>query len=135
MVSPRPEEIRRTLAERVARRVQGHGITRASVDAAVAKVLGALDASGEGTSPTSAAPADQPGIVATLSGRSVPDLASRVRAALEHEGVSVQTIGSAMAGNHNVVTLHVSSDARPAVERVARTLALSLAFVPAEPGR
>ena len=129
MVSPRPDEIRRLLAERVARRVQGHGISRASVDAAVQSVLGALDGRTPSTQTIAAERGPQLSIVAALTGRSVPDLASRVRAALEREGVQVETLGSAMAGNHNVVTIQVTSSSRAAVERVAGALKVSVSFV------
>ena len=135
MVSPRPDEIRRTLAERVARRVQGHGISRASVDGAVDKVLGALSAAQGGTAPDTSGRGDGSSVVAALTGRSVPDLASRVRAALSKEGVAVGAIGSATAGNHNVVTLSVDGPARAALERVADALKVSVTFVPEEGAR
>jgi hypothetical protein len=130
MVAQRPDEIRRKLSERVARRVQGHGIPRATVDAAVDKVLSALDAKDSGAVSTAPPSAPQSSIVVALTGRSVPDLASRVRAALEREGVTVDTIGSAMAGSHNVVTLRVSSASRAIVDRVASALKLSVSLVP-----
>ena len=134
MVSPRPDEIRRTLAERVARRVQGHGISRASVDGAVDKVLGALSAAQDGTAP-GVSPSGGSSVVAALTGRSVPDLASRVRAALSKEGVAVGAIGSATAGNHNVVTLSIDGPARAALERVADALQVSVTFVPEDGAR
>jgi hypothetical protein len=134
MVSLRPDEIRRTLAERVARRVQGHGISRASVDGAVDKVLGALSEAQDGPAPGASWPAGS-SVVAAVTGRSVPDLASRVRAALATEGVAVGAIGSATAGNHNVVTLSVDGPARAALERVADALKVSVTFVPGEGAR
>ena len=134
MVSLRPDEIRRTLAERVARRVKGHGISRASVDGAVDKVLGALSAAQDGPAP-GASWSEGSSVVAALTGRSVPDLASRVRAALAKEGVAVGAIGSATAGNHNVVTLSVDGPARAALERVADALKVSVTFVPGEGAR
>jgi hypothetical protein len=134
MVSLRPDEIRRTLAERVARRVQGHGISRASVEGAVDKVLGALSET-QGAHGQGAPPPEGPSVLAALTGRSVPDLASRVRAALVNEGVAVGAIGSAAAGNHNVVTLSVDEPARAALERVADALKVSLTFVPVEGAR
>ena len=134
MVSQRPDEIRRTLAERVARRVQGHGISRASVDAAVTTVLHALQ-----TTPTPAERTTPSGreslVIAAFSGRSVPDLASRVRAALAREGVTPDTLGSATAGNHNVVTVRLAESARGASERAASALGVSLSFVPEESSR
>ena len=134
MVSSRPDEIRRTLAERVARRVQGHGISRASVDRAVDKVLVALSTAQDGAAPSASGPATS-SVLAALTGRSVPDLASRVRAALVKEGVAVGAIGSASAGNHNVVTLSVDEAARGALERAAVALNVSLTFVPEEGAR
>jgi len=133
MVSLRPDEIRRTLAERVARRVQGHGISRASVDGAVDKVLGALSEAQDGPAPGASRP--EGSVVAAVTGRSVPDLASRVRAALAKEGVAVGAIGSATAGNHNVVTLSVDGPTRAALERVAVALKVSVTFVPGEAAR
>ena len=133
MVSLRPDEIRRTLAERVARRVQGHGISRASVDGAVDKVLGALSEAQDGAAPDASWP--EGSVVAAVTGRSVPDLASRVRGALAKEGVAVGAIGSATAGNHNVVTLSVDGPARAALERVADMLKVSVTFVPGEGAR
>lgn len=131
MVSQRPDEIRRTLADRVARRVQGHGISRASVDAAVTTVLAALQ-----TSSTAAAapgvPARGTFVIAAFSARSVPDLASRVRGALAREGVTPDTLGSAMAGNHNVVTARIPDSARASSERAASALGASISFVSEE---
>ena len=134
MVSPRPDEIRRTLAERVARGVQRHGISRVSVDRAVDEVLGALSATQDAPASSASRPPG-PLVLAALTGRSVPDLASRVRAALVQEGVAVGAIGSATAGNHNVVTLSVDEPTRPALERVASALKVSLTFVPEEGAR
>jgi hypothetical protein len=135
MVSPRPDEIRRTLADRVARRVQGHGISRASVDGAVDKVLAALGSAQQSPAPVAATQGDSPRVLAAFSGRSAPDLASRVRAALEREGVAVGAIGSAMAGNHNVVTLSVPQTTRERLERVAGALGVSLTIVPEDAAR
>jgi hypothetical protein len=101
------------------------------VDRAVDKVLGALSAAQDAPDPN----ASRPLVLAALTGRSVPDLASRVRAALVQEGVAVGAIGSATAGNHNVVTLSVDEPARPALERVANALKVSLTFVPEEGAR
>lgn len=134
MVSPRSDEIRRTLAERVARRVQRHGISRASVERAVDKVLVALSSAETAPAPSASRP-QAPSVLAALTGRSIPDLASRVRAALVTEGVQVGAIGSAAAGNHNVVTLSVDEPSRAALERVAEALKLSLTFVPEEGAR
>jgi hypothetical protein len=141
MVTPRPDEIRRTLAERVNRRVQGHGISRASVDDAVDKVLQSLGAAGAnpaseaGDSSRASTPVSSNAksgarqVLVALSARSVPDLASRVRTALAKDGITVGAIGTAMAGNHNVVTYSLDESARPAIERVATSLTASLTFV------
>ena len=134
MVSRQSDEIRRTLAERVARRVQSHGISRASVDRAVDKILVALSTAEGAPAPRVSRP-EGPLVLAALTGRSVPDLASRVRAALVKEGVAVGPIGSATAGSHNVVTLSVDEPARGAVERVAHALEVSLTFVPEDAAR
>lgn len=131
MVSQRPDEIRRTLAERVARRVQGHGISRASVDAAVTSVLDALQTS---SAPAARVDTSARGsyVIAAFSARSVPDLASRVRAALAHEGLAAETLGSAAAGNHNVVTVRLPESGRAPGERAAAALGASITFVPEE---
>jgi hypothetical protein len=104
------------------------------VDRAVDNVLGALSAAQDMPAPSASRPSGQL-VLAALTGRSVPDLASRVRAALVQEGVTVGAIGSATAGNHNVVTLSVDEPARAAVERVASALKVSLTFVSEEAAR
>ena len=43
MVTSRPEDLRRVVADRVAQRVAGRGVSRAAVDAAVGSVFGALE--------------------------------------------------------------------------------------------
>jgi hypothetical protein len=104
------------------------------VDRAVDNVLGALSAAQDMSAPSASRPSGPP-VLAALTGRSVPDLASRVRGALAKEGVAVGAIGSATAGNHNVVTLSVDEPARAVLERVASALKVSLTFVPEEGAR
>ena len=125
MVMARLDETRVALTERVARRVQAHGIPRASVEAAVDRVLATLDAGRTGESGW---------VVAAFGARSVPDLASRVRGALGREGVPEAELGAATAGQHTVVTVRVPTTARDAVERIASQLSLSLSFLSDEAG-
>ena len=70
-------------------------------------------------------------VIAAVSGRSAPDLGSRLRAALGREGVSICALGIATRGRHTVVTLQVPAAARQALERVAAEQSLSLSFDPA----
>ena len=73
-------------------------------------------------------------LVAAVTARSVPDLASRLRATLAREGVTVGPIGIAAAGLHHVATLEIASSARPALEAAARALGAQLSIV-SEDGR
>ncbi len=122
------------VADRVAQRVAGRGVSRAAVDAAVGSVFGALEsrraASGgrqaSGSTPDSA-PA--PILVAAVTARSLPDLASRLRAALAREGVTAGPIGIAAAGLHHVATLEIVGADRQALEVAARTLGAPLSIV------
>jgi hypothetical protein len=134
MAKTQGRDLRRALAERVTRQLAGRGISRAAVDDAVGRVVAALDA-----------PADRPAAVegagnggqllAALSARSTPDLASRVRRELEREGLVVDALGHGSAGQHTVVTLRLPASARPALERLAERSRLSLSlFAPAESG-
>ena len=68
-------------------------------------------------------------LVAAVTARSVPDLASRLRSALGREGISVGSIGIATAGLHHVATLEIASGARPALESAARALGAQLSIV------
>jgi|SRR5688500_16090707 len=127
----RREELRRTLAERVARKVDGHRIDRRVIDATVDRVVAALDA---GDAATASAPAasrapDAAMLLAAVSARSTPDLASRVRAALEREGVRDVELGRGSAGRHSVVTVRAPAAARAALERIAARDGLSLSFL------
>lgn len=122
------------VADRVAQRVAGRGVSRAAVDAAVGSVFGALEsrraargaphASGSAPDTTPA-----PTLVAAVTARSLPDLASRLRAALAREGVTVGPIGIAAAGLHHVATLEIAGSARQALEASARALGAQLSIV------
>ena len=98
-------------------------------DAAVGSVMAAIDARTAGTA--TAAPDVGSGsmIVAAVTARSLPDLASRLRSALGREGVSVGSIGIAAAGLHHVATLEIAGAARPALETAARALGAQLSIV------
>lgn len=132
VMAPR-EDIRRTLTERVASRVAGEGIPRASIEAAVDGVVAALGSRSAGAAParTDAAPGtmpDGPTMIAALSGQSAPDLGSRLRAALARDGVRVAALGIATRGRHTVVTLRLPASARQALERIAAEQSLSLSI-------
>jgi hypothetical protein len=102
-------------------------VSRSAVDSAVGSVLAALDARTGGT--TSASDAALPTLVAAVTARSLPDLASRLRSTLAREGVSVGSIGIAAAGLHHVATLEISAAARPALEATCRALGAQLSIV------
>lgn len=127
----RSDTVRRALADRVARRVAGSGISRHIVEEAVDRVVTALGAhtpvAGE------AMPVMQPTIVAALMSRSAPDLGSRVRAALQAAGAAVLDLGVASAGRHTVVTVRVPAGARAALDTTAASLQLALTMVPDDP--
>ena len=138
MVMVPREDIRRTLTERVASRVAGEGISRASIEAAVDGVVAALD-SRSAPAPSTVAPAgpqaaafmpDSKSMIAALSGLSAPDLASRLRAALARDGIRVAALGIATRGRHTVVTLRLPASARQALERIASEHSLSLSIDP-----
>ena len=131
----RPEDLRRTVADRVAQRVAGRGVSRAAVDSAVGSVLSALETRSGGTTAVStptAAPATM--LVAAVTARSIPDLASRLRSALGREGLTVGSIGMAAAGLHHVATLEVPASGRPALEAACRALGAQLSIVSGESG-
>jgi hypothetical protein len=134
IVPSRPEDLRRTVADRVAQRVAGRGVSRAAVDAAVGSVMAALDARSSGAPAASPGASAGPTLVAAVTARSLPDLASRLRAALGREGVTVGSIGIAAAGLHHVATLEIASSARPALEAAARALGGQASIV-SEDGR
>lgn len=104
-------------------------MSRAAVDAAVGSVLAALD-----RAPT-AAPGTGGELVAAVTARSVPDLASRLRAALAGSGVEVGPIGIAASGFHHVATLRIPAAARPQLESAARALGASVSVVDDEASR
>ena len=137
MVTVPREDIRRTLTERVASRVAGEGISRASIEAAVDGVVAALGhrsasaASSPASPPAAHAPVlDGATMIAALSGQSAPDLGSRLRAALARDGIRVAALGIATRGRHTVVTLRLPAAARQALERIAAEQSLSLSIDP-----
>jgi len=91
--------------------------------------MDALEARGAGTSEAGAASGSGTMLVAAVTTRSLPDLASRLRAALGREGATVGTIGIAAAGLHHVATLEIASSARPALEAAVRALGAQLSIV------
>ena len=125
------------LAERVASRVAGQGIARASIEAAVDGVVAALDrrvAPGAAPAAGAGAPSAMPdggAMIAAVTGQSSPDLGSRVRAALARDGIRVASLGVATRGRHTVVTLRLPVSARAALERIASEMSLSLSIDPA----
>ena len=125
----RSDDLHRTLVDRVARRVEGRGVSRAAVDAAVGSVLAALDRAPA----ASAAPAET--LVAAVTARSTPDLASRLRGALAREGIEAGEIGIAASGLHNVATLRIAAAARPQLERAATALGATVSVVSEETSR
>lgn len=122
-------DMRRSLSDRVAKLVAGRGIPRRSIDAAVARVLTALE-----KAPALPVVPGAPGIVATFTASASPDLASRVRAALEKDGVVVQELGAASVGRHTVVTARIPGEARAVAARLSERLSLSLTIVDAPSG-
>jgi hypothetical protein len=122
-------DIRETLVQRVERQVAGKGIPRQVVEAAVARVVDALD------SASPSVPAAGPSLIAAFTARSSPDLASRVRQALRTEGVTDIELGIGTAGQHTVVTIRTSASARSALETVATKLTASLSILPSDSAR
>lgn len=129
IVPSRPEDLRRTVADRVAQRVAGRGVSRAAVESTVASVLDAIEARNAGTPDVSRDAGSGTMLVAAVTARSVPDLASRLRTALAREGTTVGSIGIAAAGLHHVATLEIASSARPALEAAVRALGAQLSIV------
>ena len=148
------DSIRRTLRDRVAKRVAGQGVPRHAIDRAVDAVVDALptdvieDSPGQRTagparSPQSAArsavpaarsavPAGDRGVaevVLAVTAVSVPDLASRVRGTLDRAGVRVSDAATATAGRHTVVTVRVRADARAAAEQAATAAGWKVSLV------
>ena len=117
-------DMRRALADRVQRRVEGRGIPRQVIDDAVARVGDALDQ----RSPVSVS---QPAvIVGVFTATSAPDLGSRVRAALQAESVTPLGMGSSTSGRHTVAAVRIAADARLVAEQIAARLSASVSFVP-----
>lgn len=126
MSSARSDDLHRTLVDRVAHRVEGRGVPRAAVDAAVGSVLAALERA------PAALPASSGTMVAAVTARSMPDLASRLRGALAREGVQLGEIGIASSGLHNVATVRIAASARPKLESAAGSLGASVSVVSEE---
>jgi len=102
------------------------------VDAAVGSVMAALDARTTGVRTAPSGGAAGPLLVAAVTARSLPDLASRLRTALAREGITVGSIGIAAAGLHHVATLEIAGSARPALEAATRALGAQLSIVSGE---
>ena len=117
--------VRRALRERVARKVAGSGISSRAIERAVDAVIAALP-------DTAALDATAgPEVIIALSARSVPDLGSRVRAALQKEGVAVSEVAVATAGQHTVVTLRAPAAARDRIGRIAEGQKASFTIIDA----
>lgn len=119
-------DMRRALAERVQRRVEGRGIPRHVIEDAIARVGDALERSPS----ASDGPAYPTPIVAVFAAASAPDLGSRVRAALQAESAAPLGMGTGTSGRHTVAAVRLPVGARAAAERVAAKLAASVSFVP-----
>ena len=123
-------DTRRALAERVQRRVEGRGIPRQVIDDAVTRVADALDQhvwpTRMGQAEGDAAPRS---IVAVFTAPFMPDLGSRVRAALAREAVRPLAMGIGASGRHTVAAVRVTPDARSAAERAAARASVSVSFV------
>jgi hypothetical protein len=119
-------DTRQALAERVRRRVEGRGIPRHVIDDAIARVSDALDRQASAPASTTEA---RP-IVAVSAASAAPDLGSRVRAALDAESAPPIAMGTSTSGRHTVATVRLAANARPAAERVASRLSVSVSFVP-----
>ena len=103
------------------------------MDSAVGSVLAALETRSGGAAATgTAAGAPATMLVAAVTARSIPDLASRLRSALGREGLTVGSIGIAAAGLHHVATLEIPAGARPALEAACRALGAQLSIVSGE---
>lgn len=110
------EAVRTALRERVARKVAGSGISPRAIDRAVDAVVRALPSD---VDRVPAAGSGEGEIIVALSARSVSDLGSRVRAALEKDGVRVIDVAVASAGQHTVVTLRAPSSTRDRISKIA----------------
>ncbi|HEX4936293.1 MAG TPA: hypothetical protein VFV33_24095 [Gemmatimonadaceae bacterium] len=122
------------LVQRVARKLTRAVARPEVIGDAVDRTLGALAARAarSGASSASAGPADvsraTPGGgetdegVAVLAAAGIPDLASRVRCALDGEGVAIGALAAATEGRHTVVTLRVRSASAGQVRVAAEAL-------------
>jgi hypothetical protein len=114
------------LRERVARKVAGSGISPRAIERAVDAVVSALPPDLEAGS----APAGGDVVIA-VAARSIADLGSRVRAALEKDGVRVHEVAVASAGQHTVVTLRAPAAARERISKIAEGLKASFTVLDA----
>lgn len=108
------QDIRGLLADRVERKLAGRRVKRAVIDAAVERVVAALAKA----PPTP----NEDALVMALSAASLPDLASRVSAALARGGIVPLEMAHARAGRHAVVTMRVTMAQRGPVEGIAAEL-------------
>lgn len=105
------------LIARVERKLTRRRVERTIIADAVDRVASALAARDERPVAASA-----PGAVVAVSADSMPDLASRLRRALEAEGSRIGELGSATEGRHTVVTLLLGKDQEGALDRAAAQL-------------
>ena len=124
------EAVRNALRERVARKVAGSGISPRAIARAVDAVVSALPAGVDAGSPGSDGE-----VVIAVAARSVSDLGSRVRAALEKDGVRVNEVAVASAGQHTVVTLRAPAGARDRIAKIAEGLKASFTVLDAAAAR
>ena len=124
------EAVRTALRERVARKVAGSGISPRAIARAVDAVVSALP-----TDVNPAAPVSEGEVVIAVAARSVSDLGSRVRAALEKDGVRVNEVAVASAGQHTVVTLRAPAAARDRIAKIAEGLKASFTVLDAAGAR
>lgn len=104
--------------ERSRSRTRVPRVSREVIRDAVDRTLGALPASvGAAEEPVPAGEG-----VAVLAAVSTPDLASRVRRAVEKEGVAVMSMAAATEGRYTVVTLQLPLAAAAQVRAAAQTL-------------
>ena len=122
---------RRALVERVVKLVRGRGVSRSAVEQTVDRILAVLPAETADTSTVATSSATS--LLAAVSARSVPDLASRVRRDLEAEGAAILDLGSGTAAQYTVVTVRVSASARDALQRLAERSGFSLTFPDPQP--
>ena len=127
------DELERALAARVAGMVEGRGIPRARVSAAVRQVVAALRRAAPPRAAEAPMPRDHAGappILAALTAAR-PDLASATRAACTVAGISITSLGTGAAGRHTVVTLLVPAAARAALTAVAQSVGAAVTLLDA----